>query len=65
MCAGARSPQPSGDHQVQHNKVLALEGQHDALAETVHGDDAPSLDGCERRHRGAQYERTDQAHALE
>ena len=65
LLATLKPAQPAGDHQVQHEKKLGFETDHDALAEAAHRVDPPALGGGERRHDGAQHERADQAHAVE
>ncbi len=57
--------QPAGDHQVDHEEQLALEANDDALADPLDRAHAASLGACDRRHRGAQHERADDAHADE
>ena len=63
--AGLEPAQPSRDHQVQHQEQVAFEGDDDALAEAPTPRDALADDVGDRRHRGAQHERTGQPDALE
>ena len=63
---GSLAPaQPPGDHQVDHEEELALEADHDALAEPAQLDHAPTGEGLDRRLDRAQHEHAAQPHAVE
>src|SRR5207302_6250855 len=38
-CAGGLPVQPTGDHEVQHDEILAVEGEHDPLAQALYASD--------------------------
>ena len=57
--------QSAGDHQVQHQKQLVFEREHDALAQPAHAGNALALGVGDRRQRGAQHEEADKADVLE
>jgi hypothetical protein len=63
--APARATGSGRDHQVHDDEQLALEREHDALAEAPHGRDTPALHGIDRRRRGAQQERVRDDDALD
>ncbi len=54
-CSGGLPVQAPGDHEVQHQEQLVLEGDHDALAEALQADHRPPLGCLQRRvHRAQQ-----------
>ena len=64
--AAPRLPaQASGDHQVQHQEELALEADHDALAQPPEARDPPADEAREGRLDGAQQERAGQPDRLQ
>ena len=62
---GGEPMQPPGDHQVQHQPVIALEPERDALAHAPNDDDAAAVQGIERRIERAQQERMGDPRRLE
>src|SRR5207253_9894121 len=63
---GRRLPvQPAGDHQVQNQKPLALEGPYDPLADPEQVDDAQAVQFARRWIDAAQEERTCEIDAFE
>jgi len=57
--------EPPGDHQVQHQEQIALEADHDALAEAREPDDTAAGRRRDRRIDRAKQERAREPHALE
>ena len=57
--------QAAGDHQVDHQEQIATQGEHDALAEPLHGLHPRAVRGADRRIEGAQHERVGDAHTLQ
>src|SRR4029079_2937421 len=58
--AFGKAAQPAGDHQVQNEEQLALQGEHDPLAEAAQADDLATFHRADRRIRGAQQKRVEQ-----
>nr|WP_293417094.1 hypothetical protein [Piscinibacter sp.] len=63
--AGGQPLQPAGDHQVDDEVQLALEGDHHPLAEPLDAGHWPPLGAADRRHRGTQHEGVRHAHTLQ
>jgi len=57
LAAFRRPLQPSRDHQVDDEKVVAVEAEHDALADPFDRSDRAPEQRIERRNRRAQDER--------
>ena len=65
LLARREPAQPAGDHQVDDDEELALEGQDDALAEPLDADRRAGPRPRRRRRHRAQQERMADADALE
>ena len=57
--------QPPGDHQVDDEKQIVVEGEHEALADAAHTANGLGMNGSERRIDGAQDEGAVQGDPLE
>lgn len=64
LATGLDPAQAARDHQVQHHKELALHDQRDSFADAPDGEDALANDVGQRRHCGAEDERTLEANLL-
>ena len=65
LCTYGLPVQPTGDHQVQHQPMIVLEPDGDALPESPQCNNLPTLHRFNGRLEGSQQERTDDAHLVE
>ncbi len=65
LCTRIAPAQSPRDHQVQHQEQVALELEHNPLAESAQTRHAASLRVSDRRLDGAKQERATESHALQ